>query len=413
MNIVVLIIITALVLDFVLHVAADLLNLRKLSPELPEPFQGYFDAEKYRMAQQYLRTNTRFKWVVEGISLAVFLLFWFGGGFPLLDQWVRTLSSSPVPRGMIYIGILVAARSILSLPFSVYATFVIEERFGFNRSTWKVFLSDIVKKAILGAILGGLILFAVLAFFQYAGENAWWYCWIAVTCFMLVLQYVIPTWIMPLFNRFEPLEPGELKTAILDYATKINFPVMNIYMMDGSKRSSKSNAFFTGFGRNRRIVLFDTLVANHSVGELVAVLGHEMGHFKKKHIIWMLAAGIVQTGILLYFLSLFISSPVLFEAFYMDHVSVYGGLIFFGFLYSPIDFFIGIIFQMVSRKNEYAADRFAVQTTGDAESMKTALKKLSAHNLSNLTPHPLYVFLNYSHPPVLERLSVIDRISVH
>lgn len=405
------VILIALFADLVLHTAADILNLKQMSTRVPEPFSGYYDADKYRASQQYLRTNTRFKWVVSGVQSAVFLVFWFGHGFAMLDEWVRSIVEMPVLRGLIYVGVLFGLKAAISLPFSVYNTFVIEEKFGFNRSTVGVFVSDTLKKMLLGVVVGGVLLLAVLLFFRYAGPNAWWYCWIAVSVFIIVMQYIVPTWIMPWFNRFEPLSPGELKSAIMEYAEKINFSLQNIYVMDGSKRSSKSNAFFTGFGRHRRIVLFDTLIENHTVRELLAVLAHEMGHYKKKHIIWMMAAGIAQTGILLYLLSLFISSPMLFDAFFMDHVSVYAGLVFFGILYAPIDFFMGIAFQMASRKNEYAADRFAVETTGDGPALATALKKLATHNLSNLTPHWLYVFLNYSHPPVLDRLSAIENTS--
>jgi STE24 endopeptidase len=228
---------------------------------------------------------------------------------------------------------------------------------------------------------------------------------------MIVMQFAVPTWIMPLFNKFTPLEPGELKTAIMNYAESIGFPLKNVFVMDGSKRSSKANAFFAGFGRHKRIVLFDTLIKNHSVSELVGILAHEMGHYKKKHIYWMMLAGIVQSGIILYLLSLFISAPPLFEAFYMQQPSVYAGLVFFGVLYSPIDFFIGIFMQMFSRKNEYAADRFAAETTNRPNAFIRALKRLAVHNLSNLRPHPLYVFLNYSHPPILDRIEAISKVN--
>jgi STE24 endopeptidase len=264
------------------------------------------------------------------------------------------------------------------------------------------------KGILLAILLGGPLLAGVLLFFEYAGANAWWYCWIAVTLFMLGVQFIAPTWIMPLFNKFSPLEDDELKSSILSYAGSINFPIENVYVMDGSRRSSKSNAFFTGFGKNRRIVLFDTLIKQHTTGELLAVLAHEMGHYKKKHILQSLIIGVIQMGIMLYLLSLFISYQGLFDAFYMPQKSVYAGLIFFGLLFSPLGFFIGIFMQMLSRKNEFAADRFSVETTLDPESMADALKKLSINNLSNLLPHPLYVFLNYSHPPVLQRIQAIQ-----
>jgi STE24 endopeptidase len=312
---------------------------------------------------------------------------------------------------------LMLFKAILSLPASIYHTFVIEERFGFNQTTWKTFILDLLKGLLLAVLLGAPLLSAILAFFEYAGANAWWLCWMAVTLFMLGVQFVAPTWIMPLFNKFTPLDDGELKSAIMSYAGSIQFPIENVYVMDGSKRSKKSNAFFnaffTGFGAHRRIVLFDTLIKQHTTGELVAILAHEMGHYKKRHIIQSLILGILQTGFMLFLLSLFISYPGLFEAFYVPHASVYAGLIFFAMLYSPLDFFIGLFMKRRSRRNETAADRFSVETTQDPQSMVDALKKLSVHNLSNLLPHPFYVFLNYSHPPVLQRIEDIRAAGSH
>ncbi len=405
----IIIILITLIIHEAAHHIADRLNLRTLQTDVPDAFKDVYDPERYRASQKYLKVNTRFKWIVSGIYLVVFLVFWFCGGFPLLDGWARSVSASPILRGLIFIGVLFVLRSILSFPFAAYATFIIEERFGFNRSTWGIFISDAIKKFLLSILLGGLLLSGIMAFFKYAGPHAWLYCWGAVTVFMIIMQYVVPTWIMPLFNKFQPLESGPLKAAILAYAGRIRFPLENVMVMDGSRRSKKSNAFFTGFGRHRRIVLFDTLIENHTIDELVAILAHEMGHYKKHHVHQMLLGGIVQTGILLYLLSFFISSPMLSNAFFMPRPSVYGGLVFFGILYAPIDFIIGIGLQMLSRRNEYTADRFAVLTTGDAAPFLSALKKLAAHNLSNLTPHPFYVFLNYSHPPLLSRLAAIER----
>ncbi|MFC1516381.1 M48 family metallopeptidase [Thermodesulfobacteriota bacterium] len=407
MNFITVIILAALLTDFVLHTVADVLNLKMLRKEVPEAFRGFYDSERYGQSQDYLKVNTRFGWIVASFNLLVILLFWFGKGFPFLDQWVRAWDQGPILTGLLYMGVLVAFRSILSFPFKIYSTFVIEERFGFNKTTWSTFVTDMIKGVLLSILLGGPLLAGILAFFEYAGANAWWYTWIAVTAFMLVVQYIAPTWIMPLFNKFEPLDDGELKNAILSYARSIVFPLENIYVMDGSRRSSKSNAFFTGFGSRKRIVLFDTLIKQHTVSELVAVLAHEMGHYKKKHILKTLIIGIVQMGVMFFLLSIFISYQGLFDAFYMDQKSVYAGFIFFGMLYSPIDLITGIFMQMFFRKNEYEADSFAVETTKDPDSMATALKKLSVHNLSNLLPHPIYVFINYSHPPVLERINAI------
>ena len=320
---------------------------------------------------------------------------------------MRSWHLGPVPSGMAFIGILSLLAGIVSLPFGIYATFVIEERFGFNQTTWSTFIKDKLKGLVLALLLGAPLMAGVLAFFEYAGSGAWFYCWMAVTLYMLVVQFVAPTWIMPLFNRFSPLENGPLKQAIFSYARSIDFPLDNIYVMDGSRRSSKSNAFFTGFGRHKRIVLFDTLIERHSVEELVAVLAHEMGHYKKKHILKSLLLGVAQSGLMFFLLSFFISEPALFEAFYMQQPSVYAGLVFFALLYAPLDFLTGIFMQLFSRKNEFEADRFAADTTSEPNAMATALRKLAVHNLTNLTPHPFYVFLNYSHPPVLQRLRAI------
>ena len=408
MNTIALIILLAIIFDFILNGIADYLNLKNLRSDLPDAFQGVYDPDRYRKSQQYLKVNTHFGWVTGTFNVILILIFWFGKGFPLLDKWVRAFNYGPLITGLIYMGVLIAIKALLSLPFSIYATFVIEERFGFNQTTWSTFLLDMVKGVSLAIVLGTPLLAGVLAFFEYAGPNAWWYCWIAVTLYMLGVQFIAPTWIMPLFNKFTPLEDGELKSAIFTYAGSINFPIENVYVMDGSRRSRKSNAFFTGFARHRRIVLFDTLINQQTVGELLAVLAHEMGHYKKKHILQSLVLGILQMGIMLYLLSIFISYQGLFDAFYMPHKSVYAGLIFFGLLYSPLGFFIGIFMQMLSRRNETEADRFSVETTRDPDSMVAALKKLSMDNLSNLLPHPLYVFLNYSHPPVLERIRAIQ-----
>jgi len=408
MNLVGGVVLAAMLMDVLVNGIADYLNLRRLAPELPRPFQGYYDPDTYRRSQVYLKVNTRFSWISHIFQLLVILLFWFSGGFELLDSWVRELNPNPVVRGLLFIGTLGIGMGLVSLPFGIYHTFVIEERFGFNRTNWRTFILDKIKGLCLTAILGVPLLAGILTFFQYTGANAWWYCWAAVTAYMLVVQFIAPTLIMPLFNKFVPLGDGKLKSAIVDYARSIQFPVKNIMVMDGSRRSAKSNAFFTGFGKNKRIVLFDTLIEKHSVPELVAVLAHEMGHYKKKHIMTMLIAGILQSGLMFFLLSFFLSYRGLYEAFYLTQPSIYAGLVFFAMVYSPLEFFLGLFRQILSRRNEYAADRFAADTTRTPVAMVQALKKLSVHNLSNLTPHPFYVYLNYSHPPVLERITALE-----
>ncbi|RMI15140.1 MAG: M48 family peptidase [Calditrichaeota bacterium] len=411
MNIYGIIILTALIGSYLLELITDLLNLKALRPELPEEFRDVYDPEKYRRSQEYTRARTRFGILTSTVSLAVTLAFWFAGGFNYLDQIVRGWNLGNIGTGLAYIGVLALARGLLSLPFTIYSIFVIEERFGFNKTTPKTFVLDLIKGTLLSLTIGGVVLAGVLWFFEHAGSLAWLYCWAAVTLFMLIMQFIAPTWIMPLFNKFTPLEDGELKQAILEYARSVHFPLQNVFVIDGSRRSTKSNAFFTGFGKNKRIALFDTLIANHTVRELVAVLAHEIGHYKKKHILKSMIISIVHMGVMFYLLSIFLTHRGLFEAFFMEHMSVYAGLIFFAMLFSPIEMILSLLLHIFSRKNEFEADRFAAETIEDPEDMVRALKKLSAHNLSNLTPHPAYVFLHYSHPPVLERIRAIRNLA--
>jgi STE24 endopeptidase len=409
MNAFSLIILAALVLDFVLGIVANLLNLKALKLELPPALEGVYRPEDYRNSQQYTRAATRLHFAVNAFGLLLILSFWFAGGFNHLDQVVRSWGFIPLVNGLLYIGILLIAYALLMLPFSIYATFVIEERFGFNRTTPYTFFLDRVKGLALAVLLGIPLLAGILGLFEYSGPYAWLYCWVMVTIFSLAIQFVAPTWIMPLFNKFTPMESGELKEAILKYASSVNFPVKNVFVMDGSKRSSKSNAFFTGFGRNKRIVLFDTLIEKHTVPELVAMLAHEIGHYKKKHILQGMAISILHTALILFLLSVFVGSPGLYQAFYMQQQSIYAGFVFFGLLYTPIELLLSIVMQTVSRKNEYEADRFAAETIHEPQNLVDALKKVSATNLSNLTPHPFYVLLNYSHPPLLQRVQAIQK----
>lgn len=407
MNAFALIIFLALIGEYGIELVTEILNLRTTHDPLPKEFEDVFGNEAYTKSQAYVRTTTRFGVVTATFNLAVLLVFWFLGGFGTLDTIVRQWHFSPVWAGDCYIAILLVIRGILSLPFDIYSTFVIEERFGFNTTTGRTYISDLVKSIGLGVIIGGPVLTGVLALFEYAGAPAWFYCWMATVAVMLGIQFIAPTWIMPLFNTFTPLEEGELRQAILSYARSVRFTLENIFVMDGSKRSSKSNAFFTGFGKNKRIALFDTLIAKQTTEELVAVLAHEIGHYKKKHVIKGIAVSILHTGVMFYLLSFFLRERGLFDAFYMKDISVYGGLIFFGMLVTPIEFILSLGLNVISRKHEFEADRWASETTSHPESLVSALKKLSAHNLSHLTPHPVYVFWHYSHPPVLQRIRAL------
>ncbi len=406
-NVIFFIILIALLGDLLINTCANHLNIKNINEVLPFEFENYCDHEQYKQSQKYLKTTTKFGQISSCFDIIIILLFWFLNGFPILDSFVRSFGLNAVFTGLLYIFILGLSKFILSIPFSIYSTFYIEERFGFNKTKPLLFIIDILKSLVLLTFIGGILLGLILLFFEYYGKNAWFICWVTTTFIVLIIQYIVPTWILPLFNKFTPLEEGELRKAIFNYSKSIDFSIENIFIMDGSKRSTKANAFFTGFGKNRRIVLFDTLIKEHSVNELVSVLAHEMGHFKKKHILKNLILGILQMGIIFFLLSFFISLQELFYVFSMDEISIYAGLIFFGMLYSPIDFFLSVLMKILSRKDEYEADKFAFSTFGDAEPLIDALKKLSVNNLSNLTPHPLYVFLNYSHPPILNRIKVL------
>lgn len=404
-------ILAVLIFGYLLNLVVAILELRCLDPELPSEFCDVYSQEKYGQSQRYTRVSTRFSLIHDTFMLLVVITFILTGSFNQVDLMARGFGLGPIATGLLFTGILALFSTIIGLPFSLYSTFVIEERFGFNKTTLKTFILDLVKSVILAVCIGGPLLAAVLWFFQASGNLAWLYCWVAVTFFILIIQFLAPVLIMPLFNKFIPLEDGNLKNNITDYARAQQFAIKGIYTMDGSKRSTRLNAFFTGFGRFRRIVFFDTLVDKLNTGEIVAVLAHEMGHFKHKHIFKMMAASILQMGIMFYILSRFLGNEQLFAAFGMEHISIYGSLFFFGFLYVPVSTLLSIFFNLFSRKHEYEADAWAVTSTGRKIELISGLKKLSVHNLSNLTPHQFNVFLNYSHPPVLQRIRAIEQLS--
>lgn len=401
------VILVALVAEYVLNVVSDVLNVRHLESEPPEEFRDTFNQSDYDRTQAYTHTRTRLGLLSSTVGLVVLLAFWFAGGFEWLDTVVRGWGFGPIGTGLCYVGILILGRGLLSLPFSMYSTFVIEERFGFNETTPTTYVLDLLKSLGLGIMIGGPLLAAILWFFQATGPYGWMYAWVVVTAVMLLLQFFAPRYLMPLFNDFEPLEEGELRESILSYAESVEFPVDEVYVMDGSRRSNKANAFFTGFGSNRRIVLFDTLVEELRVDELLTVVAHEMGHYKLHHIPQRIVISVVHTGVLFLLLSVFLQVEGLFQAFYVDQPAVYTGLIFFGLLYSPADLLLSVPLNAWSRYHEFQADRFAVETTDRGETLIDGLKGLAETNLSNLTPHPLTVLFDYSHPPLLDRVEAI------
>jgi len=407
MNAYAVLIASAVLAEFVLHLLADRLNLRALAPELPDEFDGVYEADRYQKSQEYTRARTHYKLIPGLFDLVSFLGFWGLGGFHWLDESVRALEWGPTRTGLAFIGSLMLVRMITSLPFKYYSTFVIEERFGFNKTTRRTFWVDTLKGLVLGALLGLPLLAAILWCFGALGSSAWLWCWLLVTCFTLMIQFIAPTWIMPLFNEFTPLEEGALREAVLAYATRVSFPLEGLFSIDGSKRSTKANAFFTGFGKQKRIALFDTLIEKQGTQELVAIVAHEIGHYKRGHILKRMATGILQAGVVFFLLSQFLTNQALFDAFGVANPSVYAGLVFFSLLFSPIDMVISFFMGAVSRKHEFEADAFARETTGDGETLVRALKGLASDSLENLTPHPFYVKLHYSHPPVLERIQAL------
>ncbi|HWB59034.1 MAG TPA: M48 family metallopeptidase, partial [Chthoniobacteraceae bacterium] len=390
-----------------LDTTAAWLNLKSLGAAMPDAFKDYYDAEGYRKLREYTAARTRFGIVDSTFGLLVLVVFWFAGGFEYLDRAVRALHWGVVPTGLVYIAALGAGRGLLSIPFDVYETFGIEQRFGFNKTTARVYIGDRVKGLALSIVLGAPVLTAVLALFQHAGPHAWIYVWATVSTFMLVMAYAAPAIILPMFNKFTPLEEGELRRAILEYGRANQFPIAGLFVMDGSKRSTKSNAFFTGFGSTKKIVLFDTLIANHTVDELVAVLAHEVGHFKHRHVIQHILLSILNIGVFLFLASLFMGSPALHAAFGVTQVSVWCGLALFMVVFSPLSEITSVALGFLTRAHEFDADRFAVETTRHAGAMIDALKKLSRGNLSNPAPHPLVVALHHSHPPVSRRIEAI------
>jgi len=396
--------------EYCINLLVETLNLTRGAGVLPKEFEGYFDPQRYEKSQRYLRETTRFGIAKDSFFTLVTVAAIFAGGFNLVDRIARSLCGSrqgPVITGLVFAGMLIFAAQLLEIPFSLYRTFVIEERYGFNRTTLRTFIFDRIKSWMLLIVIGGGMFSATIWFFETFGSIAWLYSWIAVTAIQLFAVFIAPIAILPLFNKFSPLNEGELKDALESLARQENFAMKGVFTMDGSRRSTKSNAFFTGFGRYRRIALFDTLIAKHSVDELVSILAHEIGHYKKRHVVKNVVFSIGISGLMFYILSFFINNPGLFAAFRMEERSLYASLFFFGFLYTPINFIFSLAHNMLSRRYEYEADAFAVSAYKRPEAFIAALKKLTVENLSNLTPHPLKVFFHYSHPPVLLRIEAI------
>ncbi len=401
------VIITIVLADYLLERGLSFLNCRNITTQLPEEVKGIYSEEKYQQSQQYKKANCRLELVTASLQVVILLALLIGGGFAFIDGVARGLVQTELLVSLLFFALLFFASEILFLPFALYHTFVLEERFAFNKTTMATFLTDKLKGWLLIILLGGPLLAAVIWFYKVTQDNFWLYTWLLISGFMILMTMFYSTLIVPLFNKQTPLEQGELRDAIEAFSAKAGFQLDNVFVIDGSRRSTKANAYFSGLGAKKRIVLYDTLIKDLEVEELVAVLAHEIGHYKKKHTLKGIVAALCQTGFMLFVLSLFIANPMLSAALGADIHSFHLALISFALLYSPLSTVMGLAMNSFSRKNEYEADRFAAHHF-NAAALGSALKKLSVNNLSNLTPHPAYVFCHYSHPPLLNRLRALS-----
>ncbi len=397
------IIIAILVIQFIIETVLDYLNAKKYNDPVPEELNDVFNLEEYKKSQEYKKANYTFGIISSSFSLIITILFLLFGGFNWVDTIARSFTDNPILIALIFFGIIMLGSDIITTPLSYYNTFVIEEKFGFNKSTKKLFFLDKIKGWGMTIILGGAILSLIIWFFQWAGTNFWIYTWAVIALFSVFMNMFYSKLIVPLFNKQTPLEDGSLKTKIEAYAKKVGFELQNIFVIDGSKRSTKANAYFSGFGKEKRITLYDTLINDLDEDEIVAVLAHEVGHYKRKHIVFNLITSILLTGLTLFILSIFINNPQISLAIGVATPSFHAALISFGILYSPISEITGLVMNYLSRKFEYQADNYAKDTFA-ATPLITSLKKLSKNSLSNLTPHSAYVFMHYSHPPLIARI---------
>lgn len=397
------VIILIILADYIFERWLAYLNSKSRGTDLPAELKGIYDQDKLQKAINYDTVSSKFGNITSSFNVLVILLTLFLFGFAFVDFIVGQFTGNPIFKALLFFAIIGFISDIINTPFSVYDIFVIEEKFGFNKMTPKLFILDKLKSWLLSLIVGGALIYVILWFYYKTTDMFWIYAWVIVSVFMVFFAMFYSNLIVPLFNKQIPLEEGDLKKAINEFALKVGFKLDNIYTIDGSKRSTKANAYFTGLGSKKRIVLYDTLIKELSVEEIVAVLAHEIGHYKKKHTLQSIIISICQTGFTFYLISIFLKFPALSEALGVKEPSFHIGIIAFGILYSPLSLIIGLAMNILSRKNEYQADAFAKENFG-AEHLINALKKLSVNNLSNLTPHPLYVYFHYSHPTLLQRI---------
>ncbi len=403
-------IIVILIANYALERLVDGLNARWMGHQPPAELQGLYDPDKYRQQQNYQSVTTRFGFVTSTFSLILLMAFLFVDGFAWVHGVAVQFSSNVIIQTLVFFAVLWLAQDLFSLPFDLYQTFVIEQRFGFNKMDVKTFFVDKLKGWLLTILIGGAVLAGVAWFYYQTKQLFWVYSWISVSGLSLFLTLFYSNLIVPLFNKQTKLEEGELKTAIEEFAAKVDFPVRDIFVLDGSKRSTKANAYFTGLGTKKRIVLFDTLINDLTSKEVVAVLAHEIGHYQKKHTLQAVILSIGQTGVVFYLMSLFLKHALFCQALGVDTAVFHVGLVAFVLLYSPISLLTGLLMHGWSRHNEYQADAFAAQYH-DGDSLINALKKLSVNHLSNLTPHPAYIFFHYSHPSLYQRMCAMRTLT--
>jgi STE24 endopeptidase len=384
----------------------DYINLRAQRKDIPAEIESFYDKEKYQKSLAYQKVQTKFSFLTSAFSFALSFGMLLFGGFGWLDSQLRPIIPNEIILALVFFGVLMIVSDLLTIPFQWYSTFVIEEKFGFNKTTTKTFILDKLKGYVLGAVIGGALLSILIYLINSLGPDFWIWFGLLAASFILFVNMFYTSLILPLFNKLTPLGDGELKSAIETFSKKVNFPLENIYVMDGSKRSAKANAFFSGIGKKKKIVLFDTLINNHTQEELVAVLAHEVGHFKKKHIVWSYLISMAQVFFILFILSKMIFNADLSLALGGHIQAIHLNLIAFGILFSPISGITGLLMSLLSRKNEFEADAYAKETF-DGHALSNALKRLSVDSLSNLYPHPIYVFFHYSHPPLLQRLAAL------
>ena len=402
------ILIAILLIKFTIDSVLNHLNAKHFYDTIPNEVSDVYEINEYQQSQSYKKTNHNFSKITSLFSLITTLLFFFFNGFSIVDDIAREFSNNTIVITLIFFGIIIIGSDIISIPFSLYKTFVIEEKFGFNKATKKIFFLDKIKGLLMTIILGGSILSIITWFYEFTGNYFWIYSWLLITAFSVFLNMFYSKLIVPLFNKQTILEEGELKNEIIKYINSVGFKAHDIYVLNGSKRSTKANAYFSGFGNQKRITLYDTLINDLDNDEIVSVLAHEVGHYKRKHILYNLASSIILTGFALFILSLFIKSPILSLALGVSIPSFHIGLIAFGILYSPVSQILGILMNIMSRKFEYQADNYA-KNTFSASPLISSLKKLSKNSLSNLTPHYLYVFFHFSHPTLLERIKNLKK----